>query len=75
MKKRNFLPDPDGVLLIDKPQEWTSHDIVAKIRNHFQLNKVGHGGTLDPNATGLVVVLIGRGTQLRSEERRVGKEC
>jgi tRNA pseudouridine55 synthase len=64
MKKRNFLPDPDGVLLIDKPCEWTSHDIVAKVRNHFQLNKVGHGGTLDPNATGLVVLLIGRGTQL-----------
>jgi tRNA pseudouridine55 synthase len=64
MRKRNFLPDPDGVLLIDKPQEWTSHDIVAKVRNHFQLNKVGHGGTLDPNATGLVVLLIGRGTQL-----------
>jgi tRNA pseudouridine55 synthase len=64
MKKRNFLPDPDGILLIDKPGEWTSHDIVAKVRNHFQLNKVGHGGTLDPNATGLVVLLIGRGTQL-----------
>lgn len=64
MRKRNFLPDPDGILLIDKPCEWTSHDIVAKVRNHFQLNKVGHGGTLDPNATGLVVLLIGRGTGL-----------
>jgi tRNA pseudouridine55 synthase len=64
MKKRNFLPDPDGVLLLDKPQEWTSHDLVAKVRNHFQLNKVGHGGTLDPNATGLVVLLIGRGTRV-----------
>lgn len=63
MKKRNFLPDPDGLLLIDKPREWTSHDLVAKVRNHFQLNKVGHGGTLDPNATGLVVLLIGRGTR------------
>jgi len=63
MRKRNFLPDPDGILLIDKPREWTSHDIVAKVRNHFQLNKVGHGGTLDPNATGLVVLLIGRGTR------------
>jgi len=67
MRKRNFLPDPDGILLIDKPCEWTSHDIVAKIRNHFQLNKVGHGGTLDPNATGLVVLLIGRGTSLSSK--------
>ena len=67
MKKRNFLPDPDGLLLIDKPKEWTSHDLVAKIRNHFQLNKVGHGGTLDPNATGLVVMLIGRGTRLSAK--------
>jgi tRNA pseudouridine55 synthase len=67
MKKRNFLPDPDGLLLIDKPKEWTSHDLVAKVRNHFQLNKVGHGGTLDPNATGLVVLLIGRGTRLSAK--------
>jgi len=64
MRKRNFLPDPDGILLIDKPCEWTSHDIVAKVRNHFQLNKVGHGGTLDPNATGLVVLLLGRATRV-----------
>lgn len=64
MKKRNHLPDPDGVLLIDKPQEWTSHDAVAKIRNFFQLNKVGHGGTLDPNATGLIAILVGRGTKM-----------
>jgi tRNA pseudouridine55 synthase len=64
LKKRNHLPDPDGILLIDKPQEWTSHDAVAKIRNFFQLNKVGHGGTLDPNATGLIAILIGRGTRL-----------
>ncbi len=67
MKKRNSLPDPDGFFLIDKPQEWTSHDVVAKIRNHFQLNKVGHGGTLDPNATGLLVLLIGRGTKRSSQ--------
>lgn len=67
MKKRNFLPDPDGLLLIDKPKDWTSHDLVAKVRNHFQLNKTGHGGTLDPNATGLVVLLIGRGTRLSAK--------
>lgn len=67
MKKRNYLPDPDGLLLVDKPQEWTSHDLVAKVRNHFRLNKVGHGGTLDPNATGLVVLLIGRGTRLSAK--------
>ncbi len=68
MRKRNpHQPDPDGFLLIDKPQEWTSHDVVAKIRNFFQLNKVGHGGTLDPNATGLIAILIGRGTKLSAK--------
>ena len=68
MRKRNpHQPDPDGVLLIDKPKEWTSHDAVAKIRNTFQLNKVGHGGTLDPNATGLIAILIGRGTKLSAK--------
>ncbi len=68
MRKRNpHQPDPDGILLVDKPKEWTSHDLVAKIRNHFQLNKTGHGGTLDPNATGLVALLIGRGTKLSAK--------
>ena len=68
MRKRNpHQDDPDGVLLIDKPKEWTSHDVVAKIRNHFQFNKVGHGGTLDPNATGLIMILIGRGTKLSAK--------
>ncbi len=68
MKKRNpHQADPDGILLIDKPKEWTSHDIVAKIRNAFNLNKVGHGGTLDPNATGLITILIGRGTKISAK--------
>lgn len=58
-------PDPfDGILLVDKPTEWTSHDVVAKIRNFFKFAKVGHGGTLDPLATGLLVLLIGKGTKL-----------
>lgn len=55
--------DPfDGILLVDKPTGFTSHDVVAKIRGHFHLKKVGHGGTLDPSATGLLVILLGRGT-------------
>ena len=63
--RRRREPDPfDGILLVDKPTEWTSHDVVAKIRNHFKFNKVGHGGTLDPLATGLLVLLIGKGTKL-----------
>jgi tRNA pseudouridine55 synthase len=64
-QRRRREPDPfDGILLVDKPGEWTSHDVVAKIRNYFKLAKVGHGGTLDPLATGLLVLLIGKGTKL-----------
>ncbi|MBT8045676.1 MAG: tRNA pseudouridine(55) synthase TruB [Pontiella sp.] len=63
--RRRRAPDPyDGILLVDKPSGWTSHDVVAKIRNHFKFSKVGHGGTLDPLATGLLVLLIGKGTKL-----------
>jgi len=63
--RRRREPDPyAGILLVDKPSDWTSHDVVAKIRNHFKLSKVGHGGTLDPLATGLLVLLIGKGTKL-----------
>ncbi len=54
----------DGLLLVDKPAGFTSHDVVAKIRSHFKIKKVGHGGTLDPQATGLLVILIGKGTKL-----------
>jgi len=54
----------DGALLIDKPVGPTSHDVVDAIRRHFQLRKVGHCGTLDPNATGLLVIVLGRGTKL-----------
>src|SRR5688500_551193 len=54
----------DGAILVDKPAGWTSHDVVAKIRNQFRLQKVGHCGTLDPNATGLLIVVLGRGTKL-----------
>jgi len=54
----------DGAILVDKPQGWTSHDVVAKIRNFFRLEKVGHCGTLDPMATGLLVIVVGKGTKL-----------
>ena len=54
----------DGLLLVDKPSGFTSHDVVAKFRSVFRLKKVGHGGTLDPSATGLLVLLLGRGTKL-----------
>ncbi len=54
----------DGAVLIDKPAGPTSHDVVDAIRAHFGLRKVGHCGTLDPGATGLLVILLGRGTKL-----------
>jgi tRNA pseudouridine55 synthase len=54
----------DGALLIDKPAGPTSHDIVDAIRRHFNIKKVGHCGTLDPNATGLLIIVLGRGTKL-----------
>ena len=57
--------DPlDGALLIDKPVGPTSHDVVDAIRRRFQIKKVGHCGTLDPNASGLLVIVLGRGTKL-----------
>lgn len=52
-----------GILLVDKPTEWTSHDVCAFTRNRFRIPKVGHAGTLDPNATGLLVLLLGRFTR------------
>lgn len=53
-----------GIALIDKPQEWTSHDVVAKSRRLFNTRKVGHAGTLDPMATGLLVLGINSSTRL-----------
>ncbi len=57
-------PVDAGFLLMDKPSGWTSHDVVAKVRNLLRMKKVGHAGTLDPMATGLVVVGLGRATRL-----------
>ena len=54
----------DGIVLVDKPQGPTSHDVVARARRIFNTRKVGHAGTLDPMATGLLVLGIGRGTRL-----------
>lgn len=54
----------DGVLIIDKPSGWTSHDVVAKIRNLTKVKKVGHTGTLDPFATGVLPLTMGKATRL-----------
>ena len=54
----------DGGLLVDKPSGPTSHDVVDRIRRRFGIKKVGHAGTLDPAATGLLLILLGRATRL-----------
>ena len=53
----------NGIILIDKPQGWTSHDVVGKLRGILNERRIGHSGTLDPLATGLLVVFIGRATR------------
>lgn len=57
----------DGVLIVDKPQEWTSHDVCQYVKKKFGFGKVGHAGTLDPNATGVLVLLINRMTKLSDQ--------
>jgi tRNA pseudouridine55 synthase len=57
-------PAPSGLLLIDKPSGITSHDAVSRVRRALGIKKVGHSGTLDPMATGLLVMGVGRGTRL-----------
>ena len=57
-------PAPDGLLVVDKPAGWTSHDVVARCRRLARTRKVGHAGTLDPMATGVLVLGVGRATRL-----------
>src|SRR3977135_4407889 len=56
---------PDGVLLVDKAEGMTSHDVVAIVRRKLEIKKIGHCGTLDPLATGLLLLTIGRGTKIQ----------
>lgn len=54
---------PNGIIIIDKPQDWTSHDVVAKLRGKLGEKRMGHAGTLDPMATGVLPIFVGRGTR------------
>ncbi len=54
----------NGIILINKPQGWTSQDVLSKLKRYFHVDKIGHAGTLDPLATGLLVVLLGASTKL-----------
>ena len=53
----------NGIVIVDKPQGWTSQDVVSKLRGVFQTRRIGHGGTLDPMATGVLPVFVGRATR------------
>ncbi len=61
----------NGILLVDKPMDWTSHDVVNFVKHRFSPRKIGHCGTLDPMATGLLVLLLGKATKL--QERFMGQ--
>ncbi len=54
----------EGVLLVDKPTDHTSHDVVARLRGKLRMRRIGHAGTLDPMATGLLVILVGKATRI-----------
>jgi len=54
----------EGVLLVDKPTDHTSHDVVARLRRKLNMRRIGHAGTLDPMATGLMILLIGKATRI-----------
>ena len=64
----------DGVLIIDKPEKLTSHDVVARLRRILKTKRIGHTGTLDPFATGVLVMLIGKATRLAQYLDKDAKE-
>ena len=53
----------NGIVIVDKPQDWTSQDVTARLRRVFNTRRIGHGGTLDPVATGVLPVFVGRATR------------
>lgn len=65
---------PEGILLVDKPQGITSHDVVSKLRRVFHIKKIGHAGTLDPMATGLLLMLVGKATKVSQYLMSMEKE-
>ncbi|MCK5613334.1 tRNA pseudouridine(55) synthase TruB [Candidatus Pacearchaeota archaeon] len=74
MKQSRVYNLIDGFLVINKPKDWTSFDVVAKVRNTLNVKKVGHTGTLDPKATGVLVLCVGKATKLAMEITATDKE-
>lgn len=71
---QNQTDTPEGILLVDKPQGITSHDVVSKLRRVFHIKKIGHAGTLDPMATGLMLMLVGKATKVSQYLMSMDKE-
>jgi len=77
VRRRHMLGRPkelEGVLLVDKPQEHTSHDVIARLRGKLHMKRIGHAGTLDPMATGLLIVLVGKATSFSQQLIGLDKE-
>lgn len=74
MMEETPIPDEGRLLLIDKPYRWTSFDVVNKLRYVLKIKKIGHAGTLDPLATGLLIICVGRMTKRIDEYMGLEKE-
>src|ERR1019366_2684502 len=64
----------EGILLVDKPRDHTSHDVIARLRGKLKMKRIGHAGTLDPMATGVLVVLVGKATRASQYLMSLDKE-
>lgn len=64
MAKKFDRKDLNGIVVVNKPSGITSHDVVDRVRRKFKMRRIGHAGTLDPLATGVLVILVGKGTKL-----------
>jgi len=73
MGRRADAQTVDGLVVVDKPAGWTSHDVVAKLRGVYGQRRIGHAGTLDPDATGVLLVGLGRATRLLRFLQEAGK--
>ncbi|MCX7648732.1 MAG: tRNA pseudouridine(55) synthase TruB, partial [Elusimicrobiales bacterium] len=70
---KNLRAEPYGILFIDKSQKLTSHDVVDIIRKKLKIKRVGHTGTLDPLATGLLIILVGKSTKMQDKFQKLDK--
>jgi tRNA pseudouridine55 synthase len=74
MEQQPVLPEEGRIVLVNKPYRWTSFDVVNKLRGRFRIKKIGHAGTLDPLATGLLIICMGKMTKRIEEFMGLEKE-